>query len=281
MRGRARSVASGRCAASTSLQPSRTTARRPRPEASDDLPYRPRSGRALRRARADRGGGRAAVLDADAGQRLDRRKRRRHLVRGGDESGNLSELEAATTIGRLDATGATQEFVAPSGQFASIADIVLGPDGNVWYTRNGGTDGTFGARGAVVGRMTPAGEFVEFQGPVGERIGGIAVGADGNLWFAEPQRGGIGRVTTAGVQLLPPGAPRSPSFAAPTATSGSPTRRMPRRSAASRRREPSAGSTSTRRPPARSSRAPTRRRGGSGRRGRQDPARGALVPTAR
>lgn len=76
-------------------------------------------------------------------------------------------------------------------------DIVVGPDGALWFTE-----------AAKIGRITTAGHISEF--PIPTEIGGpgdIAVGPDGAFWFTicnvylhEPVNGGskIGRVTRAG-----------------------------------------------------------------------------------
>jgi streptogramin lyase len=64
--------------------------------------------------------------------------------------------------------------------------ITPGPDGNVWYTKQGG-----------IGRAQPAGTIDEYGVPNGGDSGGIVAGPDGNLWFTEPIHDRIGRVTPA------------------------------------------------------------------------------------
>jgi virginiamycin B lyase len=49
---------------------------------------------------------------------------------------------------------------------------VAGPDGNLWFTE---------ARGARIGRITPAGTITEIPTP--PHPSHITVGPDGNLWF--------------------------------------------------------------------------------------------------
>jgi virginiamycin B lyase len=71
------------------------------------------------------------------------------------------------------------------------AGIVLGPDGNVWFT-----DPALGR----IGRVTPGGEITEHQLDVAPE--GLTSGRDGNLWFAH--RGGLGRISPGGeVKLFP------------------------------------------------------------------------------
>jgi virginiamycin B lyase len=90
------------------------------------------------------------------------------------------------------------QIVSPDSQ---PNDLVAGPDGNMWFTES--TD-----RGAVIGRITPAGKITKFALPdVSEQVNetfAIAAGRDGSLWFTDQLRGGgpwtsrIGRITTAG-----------------------------------------------------------------------------------
>jgi streptogramin lyase len=70
-------------------------------------------------------------------------------------------------------------------------DIVVGPDGNLWFTESGVDR---------IGRITPGGTITEFTTPTADsNPTGIAVGSDGNLWFAESGTSDIGRITPAGV----------------------------------------------------------------------------------
>src|SRR5258705_152010 len=61
---------------------------------------------------------------------------------------------------------------------AQPAAIAAGPDGNLWFTEQGGNR---------IGRITPAGVVTEFSAGItaGAALAGIAAGPDGNLWFAE------------------------------------------------------------------------------------------------
>ena len=76
-----------------------------------------------------------------------------------------------------------------------IANIVTGPDGNLWYT-----DNAFGTGG--VGTMTPSGAVTEFTKGFApnSRPWDIATGPDGALWVTGSE---IDRVTTAGVVTRP------------------------------------------------------------------------------
>ena len=78
-------------------------------------------------------------------------------------------------------------------------DIVLGPDGNVWYTTNLGAD---------IVRVTPAGVQTTFTWPGSTTLSrfllNLAVGPDGNLWTSD-QNQTIDRITPSGdFTILPP-----------------------------------------------------------------------------
>lgn len=113
------------------------------------------------------------------------------------------------SIGRLTTGGQLTEFLLspPScGGYGCIPtsnpfDIVSGPDGNLWFSEPGGEfpGGDFPGR---LGRITTAGVFTVVRLPGGPAEGtaqspsGITVGADGALWFTDPETNSIGRSTT-------------------------------------------------------------------------------------
>ena len=89
----------------------------------------------------------------------------------------LLGLLALLGIGAADAAplGAITEFGTPG---ANPAQVVAGPDGNLWFSdRNG-----------AVGRITPDGTVSRFTSGLnaGSAVRSIALGADGNLWFSDP-----------------------------------------------------------------------------------------------
>jgi virginiamycin B lyase len=75
---------------------------------------------------------------------------------------------------------------------AKAQSLVFGPDGNLWFTAN---NFTFEGDSSGIGRNTPDGEVRQFSLPEGGRtgIGEIAVGAEGNIWFAHTAADAIGR----------------------------------------------------------------------------------------
>jgi streptogramin lyase len=72
-----------------------------------------------------------------------------------------------------------------------LADIRLGPDGNMWAV---------GQTISEILKIAPSGALTTYPLPsVNDYSEGLVVGADGNLWFAENQNNAIGKMTTSGV----------------------------------------------------------------------------------
>ncbi len=92
-------------------------------------------------------------------------------------------------IGRITTGGVVQVFPAATATSNPVF-LATGPDGDIWFTD---TDGN-------IGRITPAGQITEFPVPNVLPYGGIAAGADGNMWFAAS--GAIGRITLSGKVTL-------------------------------------------------------------------------------
>lgn len=69
-------------------------------------------------------------------------------------------------------------------------NIVVGPDGNLWFTEYGASN---------IGKLDPAtGQIQEFIIPTaGSGPMGLVAGSDGNLWFTEQQGNNIGRFNIA------------------------------------------------------------------------------------
>jgi streptogramin lyase len=91
-----------------------------------------------------------------------------------------------------DTSGSVVEYPIPGGT-SDPSDIVLGPDGALWFTEFQ----------PVIGRITTDGSLTEFPLPSKENPGGfrsyatgISVGPDGALWFGFLDR--IGRITVDG-----------------------------------------------------------------------------------
>ena len=80
-------------------------------------------------------------------------------------------------MARLTPRGRLTEFaVPPSATSGGTGDITSGPDGNVWFTRPGGT----------VDRVTLDGIVTEFTVPrTGSDPEGIAVGPDGRVYVCD------------------------------------------------------------------------------------------------
>ncbi len=84
--------------------------------------------------------------------------------------------------------GTITEFPIPTAHSFTLG-IIAGPDGNLWFTENGGNK---------IGRITPGGTITEFPLPASTsafdaKLGaGITTGPDGNLWFTEASSGPTG-----------------------------------------------------------------------------------------
>jgi len=116
---------------------------------------------------------------------------------------------AAAGAGKVDVTVSDGAVVSPpssADQFGYVAfaefpvagpsdsrnaDIVTGPDGNLWTTQSNGNR---------IVRITPAGAATAFPLPSESSYPqGITSGPDGNVWFTEFVGHSIGRITPAGV----------------------------------------------------------------------------------
>jgi len=91
-----------------------------------------------------------------------------------------------------------QVFAAPtsvvefsSGLSGRPHDIVLGPDGNPWFS-------IYDKETSAIGRVKPNGTITEFSDGLSGAPQEIVVGPDGNLWFGASNPPGIGRIDTTG-----------------------------------------------------------------------------------
>jgi virginiamycin B lyase len=93
-------------------------------------------------------------------------------------------------IVRMTPSGQMTEFPVPA---AAPYQIVVGPDGALWF---------IAASGPRLGRISSQGAVTFYSLPEDRHsgIGGLAVGADGNLWYTDGQH--VGRVTPAGVATI-------------------------------------------------------------------------------
>ncbi|HQR12509.1 MAG TPA: choice-of-anchor Q domain-containing protein [Casimicrobiaceae bacterium] len=77
------------------------------------------------------------------------------------------------------------EYSAGIPPAPSPRGIVLGPDGNIWFSEQ---------TGDRIGRITPAGAVTEFSLSPGANPGGITVGPDNNIWFVERVGNAVGKI---------------------------------------------------------------------------------------
>jgi len=78
---------------------------------------------------------------------------------------------APNAIQNVSPTGTFSSYFKTSTTNTGPLAVCAGPDGNVYYTKQGG-----------IGRATPSGTINEYQVPSGDSSG-IVNGPDGKLWF--------------------------------------------------------------------------------------------------
>lgn len=120
----------------------------------------------------------------------------RGIVTGPD--GDLWFVESHfnhTAIGRITTKGDVTEYPLGGSETDQLqpSDIVAAPDGNLWFSQ-----GHPSAPQGEVGRITPKGVITLFPFPAGGRPGGMAVGADGNVWVADGGGNAIVRISPTG-----------------------------------------------------------------------------------
>lgn len=96
-------------------------------------------------------------------------------------------------IGRVTPGGKTTFFRAGLDPRSGLGDMVLGPDGNLWFADAG--------RRPAIGRVTPTGEITEFRAGLDPRSkpAVLVAGPDGNVWFTDVgPTPAIGRITPGG-----------------------------------------------------------------------------------
>ncbi len=121
---------------------------------------------------------------------------------------------SAIGIGRITPSGSITVFShgLPAGSLAGgdsnygrktgAGHLVVGPNGNLWFTATPTNTGSNGANG--IGRITPSGTITVFSHglPAGSQLYSLVAGPDGNLWFTVNRgfgTGAIGRITPSGV----------------------------------------------------------------------------------
>lgn len=126
------------------------------------------------------------------------------LTHGPPATGNITAgpdgamwLVGVSVLYRITAAGAVTSYATPG---LRPYFITPGPDGALWFT----TIPDLG-QPPQIGRVTRTGEItnlytISSQCAIGPScdLGDIVTGPDGNLWFAEPDAGKIGQITTAG-----------------------------------------------------------------------------------
>ncbi len=102
----------------------------------------------------------------------------------GTESVNVVDLADPSLSGQ---TWATTDVSIPTPASAPCS-IILGPDGNLWFTQQNAAD---------IGRITPSGVVTEYPIPSGNFAASLTVDANGTIWFTEAASNNIGEITFA------------------------------------------------------------------------------------
>ena len=97
----------------------------------------------------------------------------------------------ANGIGRINAAGKVNFFNIANNSAQATA-LTFDQNGNIWYIEWAGSS---------VGFITPLGGGTAFDVGQGGNSFGIALGADGRIWFADPSNRRIGAVNTDGSGL--------------------------------------------------------------------------------
>jgi len=93
-------------------------------------------------------------------------------------------------IGRITPAGVITEFAVPTtGDGPDF--ICVGPDGNLWFTREVWKSDW---------KNYPFGVIALFSSPSGGGFGGITTGPDGNLWFLESSINKVAKAALGGFQ---------------------------------------------------------------------------------
>ncbi len=124
----------------------------------------------------------SAILSGPGGDFL------RSLVSGGD--GNLwfiDETKSQVVKFSMVTKSIAGTFAIPPSS-GSADQMILGWDGNVWFTR-----------GTSIDRVTPDGTITEFPIPSGGRPTAILMSGDGNIWFTEPSSGKLGQLVMSSI----------------------------------------------------------------------------------
>lgn len=98
-----------------------------------------------------------------------------------------------SAIGRITSSGKTTFFRDGLDRRSALGNMVLGPDGNLWFADQG--------RRPAIGRVTPQGEITEFRTGLDpqSKPADLVAGPDGNVWFVDSRPAPtIGRITPSG-----------------------------------------------------------------------------------
>jgi streptogramin lyase len=108
-------------------------------------------------------------------------------------AGAMGSALMSASVVHAASLGAITEFTSGLPAEGAPAEIVAGPDGNLWFNIEGANRG--------IGRITPSGAITVFTAGLntGSHPRGIALGPEGNLWFTDTgTTRAIGQITPTG-----------------------------------------------------------------------------------
>jgi streptogramin lyase len=109
------------------------------------------------------------------------------VVKATSEAGSSAEALSQAT-GSVLPVGQVSTYPLP--EKSAPVGIVVGPDGNLWFTE---------WKSSKIGKITSAGKVTEYGLPAASGPAYIANGPDGHLWFTDSTSNKIGKITTSGM----------------------------------------------------------------------------------
>ncbi len=101
-------------------------------------------------------------------------------------------------IGMVTPSGVITEFSTGLNPGSFPSDLVMAPDGNLWFTDSGTTP--------AIGMVTPSGQITEFSTGLnpGSAPFDLTAGPGGNLWFTDPGSTSSGSPVTPAIGMVTP-----------------------------------------------------------------------------
>lgn len=122
---------------------------------------------------------------------------------------NFGGWVGISTVGRITASGAVTLHPLATGT-GDARGLVLGPDGDVWFTENSDSQGT-----SALVAVAPTGLMTTYVLPTGTHGYDLTAGPDGNLWVVENFDITIGEVNHGQVAVVDPAGEQVAAYTEP------------------------------------------------------------------